>query len=150
MKNSSALHNKRILIVDDERDILETLEDILSDCSVDSASNFESAKDLLMENQYDVAILDIMGVRGYDLLELTTEKGIPALMLTAHALSPDSMVKSVRNGARAFVPKEKIIDIEIFVRDILIEEESGFKKAGGMVCKVKTLFLSKIRLRLAG
>ena len=57
------------MIVDDEADVIETLEEILSQCEVVSASDFETAQRLLDENLYDVAILDIMGVRGYELLE---------------------------------------------------------------------------------
>ena len=68
-------------------------------------SDFETAQKLLNENRYDVAILDIMGVRGYELLEIAHKNEIPALMLTAHALSPENLMKSVKNGANAFVPK---------------------------------------------
>ena len=87
MTDNEILKGKKILIVDDEPDILETLEELLDICIIDTAPDFETAKKFLDKNSYDVAILDIMGVRGYDLLELANEKGIPALMLTAHALS---------------------------------------------------------------
>ena len=53
------LDGKRILIVDDEPDILETLVEILDMCLVDSAPNFETAKKFLNKNKYDLAILDI-------------------------------------------------------------------------------------------
>ena len=29
-------------------------------------------------------------------------------MLTAHALDPDNFVKSIKKGARAYIPKDKI------------------------------------------
>ena len=90
MASENILEGKKILIVDDEVDILESLEDLLDDCDIETASTFEAAKDLLEKNTYDAAILDIMGVRGFDLLEVTTEKKIPALMLTAHGLSPEN------------------------------------------------------------
>ena len=38
------LKGKTVLIVDDERDVLETLEDLLSMCEVVKASTFEEAK----------------------------------------------------------------------------------------------------------
>ena len=70
MENKQALDGKKILIVDDEPDIIESLEELLEDLfAVDSASSFEEAVSCLKTNTYDVAILDIMGVRGYDLLE---------------------------------------------------------------------------------
>jgi CheY-like chemotaxis protein len=41
------LYNKRILIVDDEPDVLEVLESLLPDCDVVKATSFEVAKKLL-------------------------------------------------------------------------------------------------------
>lgn len=47
MDHLKILEGKRILIVDDEPDILETLEELLDVCQTDSASSFESAVTLL-------------------------------------------------------------------------------------------------------
>jgi DNA-binding response OmpR family regulator len=68
------LEGKRILVVDDEPDVLDTLEDLLSMCEVVKASSFEKAKSLLESGPFDFAILDIMGVNGYDLLDIATKK----------------------------------------------------------------------------
>ena len=67
MKNNW-LKFKRLLIVDDEPDILETLEELLPMCDVVKASSFEEAKDLLEFQYFDIAVLDIMVVNGYKLL----------------------------------------------------------------------------------
>jgi len=48
-----------------------------------------------------------MGVNGYDLLNLSKVKGIHALMLTAHALSPEHLEKSIGGGACCYLPKEE-------------------------------------------
>ena len=119
------LRGKRILIVDDEPDILETLVEILDMCIIDTAPDFETAQKFLNKNTYDLAILDIMGVRGYDLLELANDKDIPALMLTAHAVSPDNLVRSIKGGAQSYVPKDKISDIPLYIQDILEVREKG-------------------------
>ena len=73
------LKGKRVLIVDDEPDILETLVEILDVCFIDTAPNFETARKFLNRNQYDLAILDIMGVNGYELLKMTNEKRYPRI-----------------------------------------------------------------------
>jgi len=109
----------RILVVDDEEDVLETLEELLDDFIVDTAASFQGAVQCLKANTYDAAVLDIMGVKGYDLLEATRQLGIPTLMLTAHALTPGSMKKSLKMGADAYVPKEKIVDIPVYIEDLL-------------------------------
>ena len=145
MHDISALNGKKVLIVDDESDVLETLEEILSPCAIDSALDFETAQKLLDENRYDVAILDIMGVRGYELLEIARKKEIPALMLTAHALSPDNLVKSVRDGAHAFVPKEKMAEIDTYVAEILSAAEKGrnAEKQGAWFARLRPYFYKK-------
>lgn len=137
------LKDKRILIVDDEPDILETLEELLDMCLVDKAPDFETAKRFLEKNTYDAAIFDIMGVRGYDLLKLANEKGIPAIMLTAHALSPDNLIKSIKEGARSYVPKDKISDIGLYLGEMLKAHEKGIKKHGWWFKRLKPFFDKK-------
>jgi DNA-binding response OmpR family regulator len=85
MEKQHFLEGKRILIVDDEPDVLDTLEDLLTMCKVTKASTFEQAKELLEEQYFDMAILDIMGVHGYQLLEICNEKRVIGVMLTAYA-----------------------------------------------------------------
>lgn len=125
MPNQDILEGKRILIVDDEPDILETLEELLDMCLIDTAPNFETARKFLDKNTYDAAVLDIMGVQGYDLLKIATQKGIPCLMLTAHALSPDNLVKSLKEGAQSYVPKDKITEIATYVAETIEAHERG-------------------------
>ena len=137
------LKGKRILIVDDEPDILDILKELLDDCVIETATDFEEAAALLEANSYDVAILDIMGVRGYDLLNITRGKNIPALMLTAHALDPENFAKSLRKGALAYIPKDKLSDIDIFLKDVLEAHENGSKKAGKWFDRLEGFFEEK-------
>ena len=37
-----------------------------------------------------------MGVAGYDLLKIATQKNLTSVMLTAHALSPENVTKSYK------------------------------------------------------
>ncbi len=124
----SVLNNKRILAVDDEPDVLEVLkEEILAaapKCSIDTATTFEQASELLSSWTYDLVILDIMGVRGFDLLQRATIRPypIPTVMLTAHAFSPDALKKSIELGARAYLPKERLGAVVPFLEDVLTYE----------------------------
>jgi DNA-binding NtrC family response regulator len=117
--------DKRVLIVDDEPDVLNALADLLSMCNVTKASTFEQAKEQLENQVFDIAILDIMGVNGYDLLEIAIKKNVIAMMVTAHALSPEHTVTSFRKGAAFFVPKEEMGNIEMFLNDVLQAKEKG-------------------------
>ena len=125
MSENSLLDGKKILLVDDEPDVLDALEEILDMCDVSKASTFEEAKELLEKNDFDMAILDIMGVDGYKLLHIAKHRNITAVMLTANALSPDNLVKSIKEGADSYLPKEEMINITTFLVDILKSQEEG-------------------------
>ncbi|MCP4665030.1 MAG: response regulator [Deltaproteobacteria bacterium] len=140
MANDDILAGKKILIVDDEPDILDTLEDILDACDIERASSFESAKDLLESKAYDAAILDIMGVKGFDLLEIATKKDIPALMLTAHGLNPDNLVGSIKLGAKSYVPKDKMHEIDVYLKEIFLAKEKGIEKSGNWFARLSSFF----------
>ncbi|MGZ3748554.1 MAG: hybrid sensor histidine kinase/response regulator [Pseudobdellovibrionaceae bacterium] len=119
----SILNGKRILAVDDETDVLKILEEKIleacPDCKLDKAAAYETAVKMLESTNYDAVILDIMGVRGFDLLDLAVKKKLGVVMLTAHALSPEALKKSVELGARAYLPKEKLGEVVPFLEDIL-------------------------------
>ena len=119
------LKGKKILIVDDESDVLDTLEELLSICQVVKAGSFEEAKKQLKTQSFDMAVLDIMGVNGYELLEIAVGKKVTAVMLTAHALSPEDMMKSFKCGAAFYVPKDKISDMVSFLNKILEAKKKG-------------------------
>jgi len=125
MTEKDRLEGKRILIVDDEPDILDTLEDLLSMCELERASTFEQAKMYLESESFDLAILDIMGVDGYRLLEVANDRKVPAVMLTAHALSPDNIVKSFKKGAAYYIPKDEMVNITTFLHDIFEAMQEG-------------------------
>jgi CheY-like chemotaxis protein len=137
------LEGKRILIVDDEPDIIETLEELLDMCIIDSAPNFNTACKFFDKYTYDAAILDIMGVRGYELLLIAEQRGIPALMLTAHALNPDSLVKSIEMGAQCYVPKDKIGDVALYLTDVFNARQRGVKKHGDWFKRLRPFFDKK-------
>ena len=115
------LKGRKILAVDDEPDILETIEDILDMCVVYKATDDNTAREYIRNNRFDIAILDIMGVGGFDLLKETVSRGIPSIMLTAHALTSESLTKAATLGAVSFFPKEKMMDLQSVLEDIILE-----------------------------
>ena len=137
------LKAKRILVVDDEPDIIENLEEILNYCFLESAMDFQGAERLLKSRKYDAAILDIMGVKGYSLLEMATERQIPTVMLTAHAFSPDNLVKSLKGGASSYVPKWKIADIDFYLDEAIKAREESEPERVGWFERLKPYFDEK-------
>jgi CheY-like chemotaxis protein len=125
MSDAALLEGKKVLVVDDEPDVLDVLEEILYMCDVAKAATFEEAKELLEKNYFDLAILDIMGVDGYKLLHIAKRRNITAVMLTAHALSPDNLKKSIKEGADSYIPKDEMSNITTFLIDMLKSQEKG-------------------------
>jgi CheY-like chemotaxis protein len=125
MEATDILQDQKILIVDDEPDILETLQDLLPMCSTTTAASYQEARERLAAQPFDIAILDIMGVSGFDLLEIAARKGIVTIMLTAYALTPDNVEKSYRKGAAYYLPKEEMVNIASFLAEIMTAKAKG-------------------------
>jgi CheY-like chemotaxis protein len=129
----SILNGKTILAVDDEPDVLSVLEEEIlgaaPKCKFEKATTYEEAAKRLEFQTYDVVILDIMGVRGFDLLDLAVRKNFRVSMLTAHALTPEALKRSFEMKARAYLPKEKLGEVVPFLEDVLkYEYLPGWKR----------------------
>ena len=143
MADTSLLQDKKVLVVDDEQDILDVMKETLSMCRIVTAANFEDAKELLETQYFDLAVLDIMGVDGYGLLRICTQKKIPAVMLTAHAFNPPNLVRSIREGAAGYLPKEEISRIAEFLNDVLVAKATGKNPWGAWQDRLPTSYFEK-------
>jgi DNA-binding NtrC family response regulator len=119
MGNRSPLDGKVVLVVDDEPDVLDTVAETLDMTVVHKAENFDTALDCLQKNSYDLVILDIMGVNGFELLKHAVAKGFLTVMLTAHAVTLEALRESMKLGAAAFLPKEYIAELKEVLEDVI-------------------------------
>lgn len=102
--------NGRILVIDDEAGIRDSLETLLTleDFSVDMAPEGNAGLDLLARNEYDLLLLDLSlpGESGIDLLprikHLRPE--LPVIMITAYG-TVNNVVDALQAGATNFVQK---------------------------------------------
>jgi len=138
-----SLENKKILIVDDEPDVLESLEELLDMCDISRAGNFKDADAFLDNEKFDIAILDIMGVNGYGLLEIAAKQKIVAVMLTANALSPGDTLKSHKKGAAYYLPKQEMFNIVQHLQDVLKAVEEGKNTWWGWFDKFASFYEKK-------
>ncbi|MEE4265934.1 MAG: response regulator [Desulfobacteraceae bacterium] len=121
MDSTSLLKDKVVLIVDDEVDVTDTVGEVLDMCFIRKANDYDTARQLLLSYTFDIVILDIMGVNGFDLLKLSVKRGFPTVMLTAYALTPEALEKSIKLGAVSFLPKEKMSDLAEFLADVVLK-----------------------------
>ena len=112
--------NKKILIVEDEKDIRNLLIFNLQKhhYEVDSIHDGEKALPLIRKNKYDLILLDIMlpGVNGVDLTRIIKNDNlisqIPIIMLTAKGEDED-IVKGLTIGADDYITKPFSIKVLI-------------------------------------
>ncbi len=142
---SSLLDGKTILAVDDEPDVLDILEEEILEagpnCKVEKVSTYHEAFRRLKARTYDIVILDIMGVRGFELLDLSAEHNLTVVMLTAHALHPEALKRSIEKKARAYLPKDKLGGIVPFLECVL--EEAYLPGWGRLMKKLENYFASR-------
>ncbi len=143
MNETDILENKRILIVDDEQDILDSLKEILDQCVIDTALSFKAAKEHLSKTPYDALIFDIMGVNGYGLLGIAHNLKIPVMMLTAHGLSAEHFKRSITSGAFAYIPKEKMAYIDVYLADLIRTYQESGRKSGNWFSLLRSYFENK-------
>jgi len=137
-----------ILAVDDEPDILETIVDVLDGATVDCAKSYEEALAKLDSKaqaggtraHYDLDVLDIMGVDGMALLQQTVGRGIPTVMLTAHALNPQSLKASIVDGALSYLPKEELANLPEHIDDVLDAIEKNQSPWERVFSRLKKVF----------
>ncbi len=119
---------KKILVVDDEPDILELIKDILkSKYEVYTAKNVKEAVSTLEKVKIDLIILDIMmpQIDGWDFLWMIrgSEKyrEIPVIIVTARADAEDKLI-GLKEGVKdyivkPFLPNELINRVEEILKE---------------------------------
>ena len=118
------LLNKRILLVDDEQELLNMVVSILREagfCQIATAKTVNEALDLTDKFQPELAILDVMlpDGNGFSLME-KRKGGYPILFLTARGEDEDKF-KGFGLGAddyvvKPFLPKELLFRIMAILR----------------------------------
>ncbi len=118
---------KSILLVEDEKDLVETGKMFLSDAGyeVDTAADGLEAMEKVYDKKYDLVLLDITipEMDGYQVCRmiknLSSYKDIPVVMLTARTLKADKF-RGLETGAdeyltKPYSPNELISTVKAFV-----------------------------------
>jgi DNA-binding NtrC family response regulator len=134
---------KRILVVDDERNMLETVQSILNEEGYRTltASSGDEALRLLSQNDVNLLLIDarMPGIDGFELLERARKNypDIPVVMITAYA-TPKLAVRAIKGGAhdyiaKPFEPEELLSTIEhALSHHRLLDENRALR---GLICQ---------------
>ncbi|GHU86832.1 sigma-54-dependent Fis family transcriptional regulator [Spirochaetia bacterium] len=150
----------RVLIVDDEKNIRESLKKYLSLEEIDSAEaeSGESALKQLETESFDAVILDLKlpGISGQGVLEWMLKQGIPApaIMISAHGEISDA-VDALKTGAKDYLvkpfdPAELVIRLRSLVENKRRENviEADRRTAGGIMQVGDTLEMRKLSVQM--
>ncbi len=135
----------RILVADDEESIRWVLSKALKQrgFSVDLAPDGRHALELIKDNCYDLAILDIKmpGITGLDLLDKVREmnRDLLVVIMTAEA-SMKNAVEAMKRGAYDYITKPfdyitKPFDLDVI--DAIIEKVARARDIAGQVTTLK-------------
>lgn len=120
-----------ILVVDDDRDLRESIAEVLAgvDFTVSLAADGEAALELLGQRKIDLVLLDLVmpGLGGMEVMRRMRERlpRLPVIILTAFA-TVENAVEAMRQGAQDYVTKPFRVDTLLAsVRRSL--EEAGFE-----------------------
>jgi len=119
------LLDRRILAVGYPEDVLRVISKELSvaraNVTLHAAATFEEAYlYLLYRYTYDLVFLDIESVlRAFDLLQIIRNVGIPTVMLTARAFTPEDLRKSLEMGATTYLPSDTVGSLIPVLEDVL-------------------------------
>lgn len=141
------MSQKRILLVDDDKNILDILGEYLltAGYKVTTASNGDVCLSLIREHKPDLVILDLM-LPGKDGLEITTEirhddklKNTPIIMLTARIEDSDKIV-GLEIGADDYITKP-FNSREVVARVKSLLRRTGFESKKPTVIEIDKILL---------
>ncbi len=141
----------KILIAEDEEPIANLIKMNLSRAGYKCtwAANGELAADYMMNEPFDLVLLDIMlpGINGYELMDYARQLNLPVIFLTALG-STDDKVKGLKMGADDYLTKpfeivellarvEVVLrrynksDVKLEIADVVIDTASHMVTQGG-------------------
>ena len=134
----------RVLVVDDEKDFLETLVNRLERRNIDASGvpSGEEALELMKKRLFDVVILDIKMPGGMDGIEALREikKVQPlteVLLLTGHA-SVETSIEGMKLGAFDYLLKP------VKLEELLIKVANAFDKKDSQEEKMRSAQIKKL------
>jgi two-component system OmpR family response regulator len=109
MSSPDSPRKPAVLLVDDDRELLEMMSDYLErdGFAVTCAHDSSNGADAALNGRHDIAVLDVMmpGLDGFEVLaRIRTASALPVIMLTARGDDADR-ISGLEHGADDYVPK---------------------------------------------
>jgi len=143
---------QKILVVDDDKEILELMKDTLelSGFSVITSRNADNAMAKIEAVQPSIAILDLnlSGINGFDLTRILKKdsktKNIPIILISAKFTDTQSIVTGLSSGADDYIAKPFDIDVLVARVKAILRRTSG----EGIYEEQETIYSKNIKVNL--
>jgi len=143
---------QKILVVDDDKEILELMKDTLelSGFSVITSRNADNAMAKIEAVQPSIAILDLNlpGINGFDLTRILKKdsktKNIPIILISAKFTDTQSIVTGLSSGADDYIAKPFDIDVLVARVKAILRRTSG----EGIYEEQETIYSKNIKVNL--
>ena len=147
--DNSFLHSKKLLLVDDEQELLKMVSDILKDAGFETVLTAMTVKEAILtakEDTPDLIVLDVMlpDGDGFSLMQqLRTFTNVPIIFLTAKDEAADKL-SGLGLGAddyisKPFMPQELLLRIYAVLRRTYKEDSPLLVLDGLKFCRVHLL-----------
>lgn len=140
--------SKNILIIEDDKDIIELLKIYLdaNDFITYSTTNGLEAKDLIKKYNIDLLIVDIMmpNITGYEVIKLIRkDSNLPIIVVSAKILDSDKIL-GLNLGADAYITKPfNPMEVIAYINSIFRRNNSLNVNQDSLIIKIKDLELNK-------
>jgi len=135
LERDPRLQGLRILVVDDDRGICQSLREILENdgCDVDIAHDGIEALECIEKSEFDLVLSDVVmpNMDGHELYLSLHERhpGLPVLMMTAFHYDKDHIIKRSRMKGLEGVIFKKPVD-PVRLRDVICESVQSRRESG--------------------
>lgn len=132
MTTQTSVAKAKILLVDDDKDIVATLKECFIDFNyiVETATTGEEALAKAISNDYDLVMLDISlpDFSGMDVLKQIKEQKscLPVLVMTGH-VSTDAAIEAMKLGAHEFIAKPFDLDRLLGIINRIVKKASPIR-----------------------
>lgn len=140
--------SKNILIIEDDKDIIELLKIYLdaNDFITYSTTNGLEAKELIKKYNIDLLIVDIMmpNITGYEVIKLIRkDSNLPIIVVSAKILDSDKIL-GLNLGADAYITKPfNPMEVIAYINSIFRRNNSLNVNQDSLIIKIKDLELNK-------
>jgi len=122
----------RVLVIDDEAPVRDLFRDLLTKegCSVNCVTSGEEALEVIQDNEFDVALLDIklQGMSGLEALKRMKDlkPGLIVIMITGFGYDEELIAKSKEYGCSGYIGKN--VPISQIMSNFRMFTESAMEK----------------------